>query len=57
MVLSDSPSYCTTKSEIVFHKKNLLAPDYHLLKLHTYITYEAKKQAGELKFYVLSEGN
>lgn len=53
MVLSDSPSQCTPKSETVFHKKNLLAPDDHLLKLRTYITYEASKQSGELKFYVL----
>lgn len=43
MGLSDSPP-CTTKSEAIFHKTNLVAPDYHLLKLYTYITYKANKQ-------------
>lgn len=56
MGLSDSPS-CATKSEAIFHKNNLLAPGYHLLKLYTYITYEANKQSGEQKLYVLSKGN
>lgn len=52
MGLSDGPSYCITKSETIFHKNQTFT-----FFNHTHIIYKAKKQSGELKFYILSEEN